>query len=80
MLTSEINIKIVNVVVSVTLQNRLDLNAIVKVLPFTEYNPKRFPGAVFRLKKSRTFTLLFGTGKMVSVGAKSEKEAVRTAR
>ena len=80
MLRSEINIKIVNVVVSVTLQHKLDLNAIVKALPFIEYNPKRFPGAVFRLKKPRTVTLLFGTGKMVSVGAKSEKEAVRAVR
>jgi len=79
-LKSEINIKIVNVVVSVTLQHKLDLNAIVKALPFTEYNPKRFPDAVFRLKKPRTITLLFGTGKMVSVGAKSEKEAVRAVR
>ncbi len=34
MLKSEINIKIVNVVVSVTLQHKLDLNAIVKALPF----------------------------------------------
>jgi len=69
------NVKIVNVVVSVVLRQKLDLDAIVKALPFIEYHPERFPGAIFRLKKPRTVTLLFSTGKMVSVGAKSESQA-----
>ena len=73
-------VKIVNVVVTATLQHKLDLSAIVKALPFLEYRPEQFPGAVFRLKKPRTVTLLFGTGKLVCVGAKSEKEAVRAVR
>ena len=73
-------IKIVNVVVTATLQHKLDLSAIVKALPFLEYRPEQFPGAVFRLKKPRTVTLLFGTGKLVCVGAKSEKEAVRAVK
>jgi len=68
-------VKIVNVVVSVTLQHKLDLEAIVKAFPFVKYRRKQFPGAVFRLRKPKTVTLLFGTGKMVCVGAKSEKEA-----
>jgi transcription initiation factor TFIID TATA-box-binding protein len=40
-----------------------------------EYNPKRFPGLVFRLKKPKTAILIFSTGKMVCTGAKSEKKA-----
>lgn len=46
-----------------------------KALPLIEYHPERSLGAIFRLKKPRTVTLLFGTGKMVLVGAKSERQA-----
>lgn len=72
---SKAKVKIVNVVVSVTLPHRLDLNAIVKALPYIQYHPKRFPGAVLRLKKPKSVTLLFSTGKMVSVGTRSERQA-----
>jgi transcription initiation factor TFIID TATA-box-binding protein len=40
-----------------------------------EYRPKKFPGLVFRLKRPKTATLIFSTGKMVCTGAKSEKLA-----
>ena len=69
------SIRIENVVASVTLNQRFDLNAIVKGNPGVEYNPKRFPGLVFRLKKPKAAILIFSTGKMVCTGAKSEKKA-----
>ncbi len=69
------SIRIENVVASVTLNQRFDLNAIVKGNPGVEYNPKRFPGLVFRLKKPKTAILIFTTGKMVCTGAKSENES-----
>ncbi len=75
MSTVEDSIRIQNVVAVVTLNQRFDLNAIVKGFPGVEYNPKRFPGLVFRLKKPKTAILIFSTGKMVCTGAKSEKKA-----
>ena len=75
MSTFEDSIRIQNVVASVTLNQRFDLNAIVKSNPGVEYNPKRFPGLVFRLRKPKTATLIFSTGKMVCTGAKSEQKA-----
>ena len=75
MSTVEDSIRIQNVVAVVTLNQRFDLNAIVKGNPGVEYNPKRFPGLVFRLKKPKTAILIFSTGKMVCTGAKSEKKA-----
>ena len=69
------SIRIENTVASVTLNQRFDLNAIVKEFPGVEYNPKRFPGLVFRLKKPKTAILIFTTGKMVCTGAKSENES-----
>jgi len=53
------------------------LNAVVKGYPGVEYRPEQFPGLVFRLKRPKTATLIFNSGKMVCTGAKSEKEARR---
>ena len=62
---------------SASLNQRLDLNAIVKGYPGVEYRPEQFPGLVFRLKRPKTATLIFNSGKMVCTGAKSEKESKR---
>jgi len=75
--TVEASISIENIVASVTLNQKIDLNAIVKGNPTVEYRPKQFPGLVFRLKRPKTAILIFSTGKMVCTGAKSEKEAKR---
>lgn len=68
-------ISIQNIVASVSLNQKINLQEIVEKFPQTEYNPNVFPGLVFRLKKPKTATLIFGTGKMVCTGAKSEKES-----
>jgi len=70
-------IKIQNVVASATLNQKVDLNAVVKSIPGVEYRPEQFPGLVFRIKRPKTATLIFNSGKMVCTGAKSEKEAHR---
>lgn len=70
-------IRIENVVASATLNQKVDLNAVVKGYPGVEYRPEQFPGLVFRLKRPKTATLIFNSGKMVCTGAKSEKEAKR---
>jgi transcription initiation factor TFIID TATA-box-binding protein len=56
---------------------KVDLNSVVKGYPGVEYRPEQFPGLVFRLKRPKTATLIFSSGKMVCTGAKSEKEAKR---
>jgi transcription initiation factor TFIID TATA-box-binding protein len=71
----DLDIKIVNVVASVTLNQKLDLLDIMRLFRNVEYRPKQFPGLVFRLKRPKTATLIFRTGKMVCTGAKSEKQA-----
>jgi transcription initiation factor TFIID TATA-box-binding protein len=74
---SKPTISIENVVASATLNQKVDLNAVVKGYPGVEYRPEQFPGLVFRLKRPKTATLIFSSGKMVCTGAKSEKEAKR---
>jgi transcription initiation factor TFIID TATA-box-binding protein len=73
--TSPYDVKIQNVVASVTLDQKINLLDIMKVFRNVEYRPKQFPGLVFRLKRPKTATLIFGSGKMVCTGAKSEKQA-----
>jgi len=70
-------IRIQNIVASAALNQRINLGKVVQKFPFAEYSPRVFPGLVFRLKKPKTATLIFETGKMVCTGAKSEKEAVQ---
>jgi transcription initiation factor TFIID TATA-box-binding protein len=74
------SVNIENVVASATLKQNIDLNSVVKAFPNVEYRPEQFPGLVFRLKKPKTATLIFGSGKMVCTGAKSEKQAKKAVR
>ena len=76
--SQEPDIKIENVVASASLDHGINLHDIVKTFPGVEYRPEFFPGLVFRIKRPRTATLIFRTGKMVCTGAKSEKEVRRT--
>ena len=68
-------INIENVVATATLHQNIDLNSIVRVFPGVQYRPEEFPGLVYRLRKPKTATLIFGSGKMVCTGAKSERQA-----
>jgi transcription initiation factor TFIID TATA-box-binding protein len=71
----DLDVSVENVVATASLDQKLDLMAIMKVFVNVEYRPKKFPGLVFRLKRPKTATLIFSTGKMVCTGAKSEKMA-----
>jgi transcription initiation factor TFIID TATA-box-binding protein len=68
-------INIQNVVATASLGQTFDLLTIVQMIPGVEYRPQQFPGLVYRLKKPKTANLIFGSGKMVCVGAKSERQS-----
>ena len=76
----QMEICIQNVVASAAFNHSVDLDAVVKAFPHVEYRPEVFPGLAFRLKRPKTCTLIFTTGKMVCTGAKSEREAKRAIR
>jgi len=65
--------EIQNIVASAKLGARLNLDTIAFELENSEYEPETFPGLVYKMKGSVTF-LIFGTGKIVCVGAKSAKD------
>ena len=74
------SVRIENIVATAALKHGIDLGAVVKAFPEVDYRPKRFPGLVFKLKRPRTTILIFGTGKMVCTGARSESDAARALR
>jgi len=66
-------IEIQNIVASTKLDTRFDIDKMAFELENTEYEPETFPGLVYKMKGSVTF-LIFGTGKIVCVGARSVKD------
>ena len=52
------DVQIQNVVAVATLNQKIDLIAILKVFRNAEYKPKVFPGLVFRMKRPKTATLI----------------------
>ena len=81
------DITVQNMVASGSVGGALNLNEIVFKFDNTEYEPEQFPGLVYKLTSSPVLSnitfLLFGTGKIVITGAKSEaqiKDAVQLLR
>ncbi len=67
--------KIVNLVVSTSLEHKIPLNKLIMNLPNTEYNPEQFPGLIMKIREPKSSFLIFSSGKTVCTGTKSLKEA-----
>ena len=67
----EKKIKIVNIVVSTSLEHDIPLEKMAATLSNTEYNPEQFPGLVIRIKDPKTSALIFSSGKVVCTGARN---------
>ncbi|MBL7054279.1 TATA-box-binding protein [Candidatus Woesearchaeota archaeon] len=65
------DIKIVNIVVSSSLEHDIPLEKMAATLSNTEYNPEQFPGLVIRIKEPKTSALIFSSGKIVCTGART---------
>ncbi len=67
--------KIENVVATVEVTAKIDLNLLVRKQKDAEYNPEQFPGLKLRIKKPKVTILVFSTGKMVITGLRRATEA-----
>ena len=65
------DIKVVNIVVSSSLEHDIPLEKMAATLSNTEYNPEQFPGLVIRIKEPKTSALIFSSGKIVCTGART---------
>ncbi|MBI2578711.1 MAG: TATA-box-binding protein [Candidatus Aenigmarchaeota archaeon] len=69
--------KIENVVASTDIKKIISLDKLLTVLEASEYEPEQFPGLVYRLDEPRVATLVFRSGKIICVGARSTSDAKR---
>jgi transcription initiation factor TFIID TATA-box-binding protein len=69
--------KIENVVASVEVDAKIDLNLLARKQRDAEYNPEQFPGLMLRVKNPKATILVFSSGKMVITGLRRESEAER---
>lgn len=66
--------KIVNLVISTSLDHKIPLERLIMDLPNTEYNPEQFPGLIMKIKDPSASFLIFSSGKIVCTGTKSLEE------
>src|SRR3989339_613355 len=64
-------IKVENVVASTDIKKIISLDKLLNILEASEYEPEQFPGLVYRLDEPRVATLIFRSGKIICVGARS---------
>jgi len=70
----EAKTKIVNVVISTSLDHKIPLERLIMDLPNTEYNPEQFPGLIMKIREPKASFLIFSSGKVVCTGTKSLDE------
>jgi len=74
-ITIKPKIRVENVVASSDIDMKLDLNELAIKLTNVEYEPEQFPGLVFKINDETKATfLIFGNGKIVCTGTKSDKD------
>lgn len=73
-------LKIQNITSTFSLKLPLELNALARQLWNVEYNPRRFNALILRTREPRITALVFHTGKLVVIGAKSEEASREGAR
>jgi len=64
-----------NVVATCLIAAKVDLKAVAMRARNAEYNPKRFPAVVMRIRQPKSTALVFASGKMVCTGARNEADA-----
>ena len=67
-----------NIVSSINLGGKIHLEKVARTLPGSMYEPEQFPGVIHRMIDPKTVVLIFASGKLVCVGAKTEKDVYRS--
>jgi len=67
------SLNIENIVASGVIAESIDLVRFAETTENCELNKKRFPGAVYRIKKPKVACLIFSSGKIVITGVRDDK-------
>ncbi len=71
-------VTIKNIVASINLRGKSQLEQAARKLPRMMYEPEQFPGLIHRMLDPKTVILLFASGKLVCTGAKKEEDVYRS--
>ena len=63
-----------NIVASVRLGGKIDLEKAVSTLGKAMYEPEQFPGLIYRMDEPKVVILIFASGNLVCTGAKIEQD------
>lgn len=72
--------KIENIVSTANLCVQINLRKIALQSKNSEYNPKRFSAVIMKIKEPKTTGLIFSSGRIVCLGAKTEDESKKACR
>jgi len=75
---NEATVRIQNIVASISLGGRVQLEEAARRLPRSMYEPEQFPGLIHRMVDPKTVILIFTSGKLVCAGARTVKEVYRS--
>ena len=67
-----------NIVSSINLRGKINLEKAARTLPRSMYEPEQFPGVIHRMLDPKTVILIFSSGKLVCTGAKTESDVYRS--
>ena len=76
----EILPRIENIVSTANLCCNLNLREIAMQAKNAEYNPKRFSALIMKIKEPKTTALIFSSGRIVTLGAKTEEDSRKSSR
>lgn len=69
-----VEIEVVNVIVSTRLDQSIDIEKMAVTLKRAEYEPEVFPGLIYRRSDPKATIIMFSSGKITSIGTKSERD------
>ena len=75
---NEAIVTVQNIVASINLGGRVDLEKAARTLPRSMYEPEQFPGLIHRVLDPKTVILVFSSGKLVCTGGKVEEDVHRS--
>ena len=75
-----LDITVQNIVATVSFKKELTIYTLEKYLNDSLYEPKQFPGLIYRMEKPRITVLIFRSGKSVLAGAKSVDEIIQATK
>ena len=75
----EPEVEVQNMVASVNLKGTINLVKCARILPKSMYEPEQFPALIYR-NDSSAVMLVFGSGKLVCTGCKTQEDIFRAVR